>query len=64
LHTLELPLKNRTSDEGIIQFVVGQKRVVITKDIDFLNSHVLKSMPEKLILVKAGNIQNKQLINI
>jgi predicted nuclease of predicted toxin-antitoxin system len=38
--------------------------IVISKDVDFLESNILKSSPRKLILVRVGNISNKQLIDI
>jgi predicted nuclease of predicted toxin-antitoxin system len=32
--------------------------------VDFLNSHLIKSCPRKLIIVKTGNTSNKPLIEI
>ena len=37
---------------------------MITKDLDFLKSYILKGEPEKLILIKTGNIINQQLIQL
>ena len=64
IHTLELDGKNKTKDNQIIQIAIEQERVVISKDIDFLESFLIKSEPSKLIIVKTGNITNKQLIEI
>ncbi len=64
VHTLDLPQKNRTSDAAILEFVTSENRIVVSKDVDFLNSHVIKSLPSKLIMIKTGNISNKQLIEI
>ncbi|NCU31982.1 MAG: hypothetical protein EOM23_03380 [Candidatus Moranbacteria bacterium] len=64
IHTLDLPKKNRTGDSEIIQLVTDENRIVVTKDVDFLNSHMINGLPEKLIMVKTGNISNKQLIEI
>jgi predicted nuclease of predicted toxin-antitoxin system len=64
IHTLDLPQKNRTSDAAIIEFVTSEKRIVVSKDVDFLDSHLIKSLPSKLIMIKTGNISNKQLIEI
>ncbi len=64
LHTLELPQKNKTSDALIIQIAESEKRVVISKDDDFLDSHLIHSIPTKLILVKTGNIHNNQLLEL
>ncbi len=64
IHTIDLPHKNRTSDKGIIQFAETQNRIIISKDVDFLNSHLIKSLPSKLVIVKTGNISNRKLIEI
>jgi predicted nuclease of predicted toxin-antitoxin system len=64
IHTLELPDKNSTTDKKIIKISNEQRRVIITKDDDFLESFIIKAEPRKLIMVKTGNISNKQLIEI
>lgn len=62
LHTDNLPNKERTTDKEIKTISVEQDRVVITKDSDFLDSHVIQGVPAKLLLVTTGNIINKELI--
>jgi len=64
IHTIDLSEKNRTSDAEIIQLVTDGNRIVVSKDVDFLNSHIITRLPEKLIMVKTGNISNRQLIEI
>ncbi|MFC2188279.1 DUF5615 family PIN-like protein [Fulvivirgaceae bacterium LMO-SS25] len=64
IHTLDLPDKNRTTDGQIAKLSTEEERVVISKDIDFLESFLIKSQPKKLIVVKTGNIPNRQLISI
>jgi predicted nuclease of predicted toxin-antitoxin system len=64
LHTLELPYQNATSDKIITEIAVQQQRIVITKDSDFLESFLLNSKPEKLIIVRTGNIPNKLLLKL
>ena len=64
LHTLDLLKKNRTKDIEIARVANEENRAVITKDIDFLELFLLKSEPKKLIMVKTGNISNKELINL
>ena len=64
IHTLELPLKNATSDSVIRTISSNEQRIVISKDSDFLQSHLVQNVPEKLILVRTGNIHNKILLNI
>lgn len=61
VHTLDFPEKNRTRDFLILDISMQEKRVVITKDKDFLNSFLLERRPYKLILVTAGNLPNNEL---
>ena len=62
LHTNDLPDKERTSDNYIRNISLLENRVVITKDSDFVDSFMLKSIPKKLFLITTGNIKNKQLL--
>jgi len=39
-------------------------RVVVTKDADFVTSHVRSGTPRKLLLVSTGNITNHALIKL
>jgi predicted nuclease of predicted toxin-antitoxin system len=61
LHTLELPNGNRTTDDQIIECADREQRVVVSKDEDFVNSHVLYAKPKRLLLVSTGNINNREL---
>jgi len=61
VHTLDLPLGNRTSDTVINDVSIDEQRVVITKDSDFVDSFLLHQKPYKLLLVSAGNIRNSEL---
>lgn len=63
-HTLDLPERNRTKDGQIASLANEEERVVISKDIDFLESYIIKKEPKKLILVKTGNISNGVLLSI
>jgi len=64
VHTLDLPLGNRTPDWRINKISVEEQRVVITKDADFVNSFLVKGVPHKLLLVSTGNIHNRTLEDI
>ena len=64
IHTLDLPDKNKTSDNKILDIARIENRIIITKDLDFIKSYLLKGDPKKLILVKTGNIVNKHLVKI
>lgn len=62
LHTDDLPNKERTTDKEIRKVAVEQDRIVITKDSDFLDSHLIQGIPNKLLFVTTGNIINKDLL--
>jgi predicted nuclease of predicted toxin-antitoxin system len=64
LHTLELPNANDTQDGEILKVCMEQKRIVISKDSDFLESFLVNNSPEKLILIKTGNIKNEELLKL
>ena len=64
IHTIDLPDKNETKDNSILKLSLSENRVVITKDIDFFDSFLIKSQPKKLVLVKTGNISNKALLDL
>ena len=64
VHTLELPRENKTPDADIAATANSEKRILVTKDLDFLQSHLLSRSPKKLLLVTTGNIHNKELLQI
>lgn len=64
IHTDDLPDKDETSDTIIRQVAAREGRVVITKDSDFLNSHLLSKQPARLLLLTTGNIKNRQLLDL
>lgn len=61
LHTLDLPEGNRTTDAEILELARHEGRVVVTKDDDFVQSHLVSGPPELLLLVATGNIGNEAL---
>ena len=61
VHTLDLPLGNRTSDRDICALADRDGRVVVTKDADFVSLHVISGSPVRLLLVSTGNIGNDEL---
>ena len=46
MHTAELPEKNRTPDEKIRCIADADGRIVVSKDDDFVTSHLLRGKPE------------------
>ena len=61
IHTLDLPTGNRTTDSNVIEVADQQQRVLITKDADFVDGHVLFGRPAQLLLISTGNINNRDL---
>lgn len=61
VHTLDLPTGNSTPDSGVTDAVDSDGRVVVTKDADFVDSHLLLGRPAKLFLISTGNIANDEL---
>lgn len=62
VHTSELPDGNRTTDAEIARRADAEDRVVVTKDRDFRDSHLLRSTPHRLLVVATGNISNDNLL--
>ena len=62
LHTDDLPSRERTTDNEIRRISVEQARIVISKDSDFVDSHLIQGIPNKLLIITTGNITNKQLL--
>ena len=61
LQTLDRAASNRTTDTEINTLSLHERRVVITKDADFVNSYLLTGQPYKLLVVSTGNITNTEL---
>ena len=61
VHTLDLPYGNRTTDPALARRADDERRVVVTKDADFVDSHLLLGVPRRLLLISVGNINNLAL---
>lgn len=64
IHTGSLPAGNKTTDSEINELSCQERRIVISKDSDFYYSHVLHGKPWKLILVRTGNLNRKDLLGV
>jgi len=64
VHTSSLPDGNRTTDQQIASLADQELRVVVSKDADFRNNHLLIGSPEQLLLVATGNISNNDLLEL
>jgi predicted nuclease of predicted toxin-antitoxin system len=60
-HTMDLPLRNQTPDKEITGLANREQRILVTKDGDFVDSHLLSGEPAKLLLLTTGNISNRAL---
>jgi len=64
LHTSELPDGNRTTDGRIVELADDEGRVVVTKDRDFRDGHLLARSPRRLLVVTTGNLTNAALLSL
>lgn len=64
IHTDDLPDKEHTSDTEIRRIARLQSRIVVSKDSDFVDSHLLLQEPAKLLWVSTGNIRNPTLFQL
>jgi predicted nuclease of predicted toxin-antitoxin system len=64
VHTLWLPEKNRSPDSYIRRLADSEGRVVVTKDADFVTSHLLLGSPAKLLQITTGNLPNPELCKL
>jgi len=62
IHCEGLPSGNRSSDAEIAALADAGDRVVVTKDRDFRDAHLLRGVPRRLLLVVTGNISNDDLM--
>jgi predicted nuclease of predicted toxin-antitoxin system len=62
VHTSQLPDGNRTTDAALCALADEDGRVIVTKDRDFRNSHLLDHSPQRLLVVATGNISNRDLL--
>ena len=64
VHTMDLPAGNRTEDAQINAISTREQRIVVTKDVDFVDTFLLQRTPHKLLLVTTGNIGNPELVRL
>jgi predicted nuclease of predicted toxin-antitoxin system len=64
IHTTDLPAGNRSTDHEIARLADDDNRVVISKDRDFRDSHLLSRSPRRLLVVATGNITNNDLLTL
>lgn len=62
VHTTDLPNGNHTSDAEIAEVADREDRIVVTKDRDFRDSHLIQGRPARLLVIATGNITNRALL--
>jgi predicted nuclease of predicted toxin-antitoxin system len=60
-HTLDLPSGNGTNDRAISDLADKEEWIVMSKDSDFVVSHLLYRKPRQLLQISTGNITNREL---
>lgn len=63
-HVNRLPDKWFTTDNFIANYADENDYVVISKDVDFKNSHFLSGSPRRFIRIHLGNISNDRLVTV
>jgi len=61
IHVINCPNGALTADEEIISIAIAEKRIVVTKDSDFMDYYFLKGYPPAVLLLQLGNIKNNNL---
>ncbi|MFN3997733.1 DUF5615 family PIN-like protein [Algoriphagus sp.] len=56
-----LPKGNASKDSEIITYAFENELILITKDIDFFYSFIQSRKPQKVILVKLGNMKSSMM---
>ena len=64
LHSSDLPDGNRTTDVQIARQADDDERVVVTKDADFRDGHLITGSPRRLLIIATGNVSNVALLNL
>ena len=64
IHTNFLTNKNHSTDAELIAVCEKDKRVLVSKDRDFVDSFVVRNKPEKFLWLTTGNISNERLVHI
>ncbi len=64
LHVNDILDGSETKDTDICRFADINDGIVVTKDSDFRDSHLVSAAPKKLIKINLGNISNEKLMEI
>lgn len=63
IHTRTLPKGNLTPDEQILSVCEHEDRILLTKDLDFYHSKLIRDLPAKLVIIKTGNMRTRPFLD-
>ncbi len=49
------------SDMDLWEFALGHEYVIVTKDVDFLELHMMSGYPPKILWLNCGNCSNAEI---
>ena len=64
IHTSVLPDGNRSTDAQVAHAADRDQRVIVSKDSDFRDSHLIGGTPKQLLVVATGNVTNNELLTL
>ena len=64
IHTSVLADGNRSTDAQVAHAADRDQRVIVSKDVDFRDSHLITGTPKQLLVVATGNITNNELLTL
>ena len=64
VHSRSLVLKNNTPDTEILALCLAENRILITKDLDFYHSKMVRNEPSQLVMVKVGNMRARNFLDL
>ena len=64
IHTTSFTNGHLLDDQHIRIIAVKSKRIIVTKDTDFLDALFLRGAPPKVLLIETGNIKNRELFGL
>jgi predicted nuclease of predicted toxin-antitoxin system len=64
VHVSQLTNGNRSTDAEVANAADAEDRVLVSKDRDFRDGHLLRGQPHRLLAVVTGNISNADLLRI
>jgi len=62
IHVNDILDSYHTKDSDISKYADQNGFLVVSKDADFQNSHLLKNTPERLLKISLGNLSTKKLL--